>query len=382
MKWFLLPLLVLVPLQTAAAQPPVAKFSGGMGPAKPSSPEGFDALSRLEILAYARTVAAHQDLTNTASLQSYLGRPKVNAASVAAWMGLTQARLLGNFAKASAHCAPADPACLPAPAGWPALAADTAALDALPSAYAEWTAALASFSEAYFREQLRLAALFPAITDEALRLDPGEKDGWELPDKAFLLTFDDGPTAPRGNTDRTLAMLAEQRLPGIFFVLGEALQQRLALESAAGLRGLYQGQAVSAHGWTHTSHAKRPDWQDSITRTRALIHATFPALPERLIFFRPPYGERRPEAQAFLAGQGGSAVMLWNLDSQDWNAAINADEVAARQLALMLLWRRGILLFHDVHPKAATAVPAIVKALKGSGVSFLGAAELFPEGPK
>ncbi|HXB96647.1 MAG TPA: polysaccharide deacetylase family protein, partial [bacterium] len=278
MRRFLFPLVLLLPLQAFGAQPPVAKFTGGFGLAKLGSPEGFDALSRLEILAYVRVVAAHQDLTDTARLQTYLGRQQVNPQSVAQWMGLTQARLLGNFAQASAHCGPTGPACPPTPADWAALTSTAATMDPLPPSNAGWKAAMNAFSEAYFREQVRLAALFPAITDEALKLDPGEKDGWDLPDKTFMLTFDDGPTPPGGNTDKTLAMLKEQRLPGMFFVLGEQLQQRLALGSPEALRTLYSSQSVSAHGWTHTSHAKRPDWKESIARTRALIHSTFPGL--------------------------------------------------------------------------------------------------------
>jgi hypothetical protein len=37
----------------------------------------------------------------------------------------------------------------------------------------------------------------------------------------------------------------------------------------------------------------------------------------------------------------------------------------------MLLWRKGIILFHDVHPKAEIAVPAINEYFKDCPVKWL-----------
>ncbi len=61
-------------------------------------------------------------------------------------------------------------------------------------------------------------------------------------------------------------------------------------------------------------------------------------------------------------------VALWNIDSQDWNAKISNSEAAQRVLTLMLLWRRGVILFHDVHEKSAVAVPWIIEQTRSSGI--------------
>ncbi|MEI8394432.1 MAG: hypothetical protein WCF85_06835 [Rhodospirillaceae bacterium] len=55
---------------------------------------------------------------------------------------------------------------------------------------------------------------------------------------------------------------------------------------------------------------------------------------------------------AWLAAQFNSHTK-W----QDWNGSVTADEAAQRVSILMRVWRRGVILFHDIHPKAARAVP-------------------------
>jgi hypothetical protein len=37
-------------------------------------------------------------------------------------------------------------------------------------------------------------------------------------------------------------------------------------------------------------------------------------------------------------------------------------------MTLMLLWRRGVILFHDIHPKALVAVPWLLDHTRQTGV--------------
>jgi hypothetical protein len=57
------------------------------------------------------------------------------------------------------------------------------------------------------------------------------------------------------------------------------------------------------------------------------------------------------------------------MDSQDWNARIEAEDIINRMEILMLIKRHGVLLFHDIHPKAPKAVPVIVEEF-GSAVEW------------
>jgi peptidoglycan/xylan/chitin deacetylase (PgdA/CDA1 family) len=105
----------------------------------------------------------------------------------------------------------------------------------------------------------------------------------------------------------------------------------------------------------------------------AAFHAelvkVLPEGQERLTLFRPPYGQRGDAVLKQLASSGLTDV-LWNIDSQDWQAAVTPRLAAGRVVTLMLLWRRGILLFHDIHPKAREALP-LVWSQVDTGVTWL-----------
>ena len=66
----------------------------------------------------------------------------------------------------------------------------------------------------------------------------------------------------------------------------------------------------------------------------------------------------------------GGRVILWDIDSKDWNKTEPAEQIPARTLGLMLAWRHGIVLFHDIHPKVRTALPAVLDATAGSGIHW------------
>jgi len=94
-----------------------------------------------------------------------------------------------------------------------------------------------------------------------------------------------------------------------------------------------------------------------------------PAGQEAVKYFRPPYGQRTPEISQYVVNRH-QQDMLWNIDSQDWNAHVTPEQVTGRMISLMLLWRHGILLFHDVHPKAKQVLPAILSATENSGIHW------------
>ena len=87
----------------------------------------------------------------------------------------------------------------------------------------------------------------------------------------------------------------------------------------------------------------------------------------RLSWFRPPFAERSPQ----MEGSVFRHLVLWNIDSLDHHSAMTPTLVRDRVLSLMLLWRKGIIRFHDSQPKAAQALPGIFAALHSTPVRWV-----------
>lgn len=345
-------------LNTPAAGPSVvAKVDAHLWQAPMNTPDSFDKASRAAILEYSTALANRGKLSDT-DMKAAFNIKTVNRASVTQWLNKELALSLRNYQNAAKNCTADDWTCVGTPTSTADLLtqADSVA-SKIPPALSAWHTNLAQFSRAYVAEQLRLAALFPKTSSEIDFFNSNEWNGDNFTDRQFLLSFDDGPTQARGDTDDTLAMLAANQKSAVFFVLGANLQNRINKTDADTVAALYKNQCVANHGWEHQSHAKWANWQDSIQRTQTLITSTL-STGNALTLFRPPYGQRKADSGAFFQQQG-LQVALWNLDSQDWNKQVNSDDILNRILTLMLIKRHGVLLFHDVHPKAKAALPLL-----------------------
>ena len=103
------------------------------------------------------------------------------------------ARTMTNWTLAAKSCDKSEPFCPTVRDFKDLAAAGMAMANSLPPEYRNWHANAQQFHQKYVNELLRLAALFPAVTSEIDVFSPLERKGFELPDKQFLLTFDDGP---------------------------------------------------------------------------------------------------------------------------------------------------------------------------------------------
>ena len=342
----------------------VARIDRSLWPEPLQSPAAFDHASRAEILVAIGALHDFADM-DEAGLIARLHVKEADTASVRKMVGKFSAILLKNYQVAAAGCSAAEWPCPKAGSETELLAAGKALKDGMPPTYQPWLDAATQFHRVYMAEIMRLAAVFPRISSEIDTYTDAERTGFELPDRHFLLTFDDGPTAKDGQSDQLLAVLRTNQIHSAFFLLGEKLEPRRKQTTPTALASLYDGQCVASHGWQHQSHQRWADWQSSVTNTRDLVKETFPALYKP--WFRPPYGQRQSDSGAFFA-QRGLQVALWNMDSQDWNNNVSAMDVAQRVQSLMLLWRRGVMLMHDIHPKAKIAVPWLIDQNRADGV--------------
>jgi peptidoglycan/xylan/chitin deacetylase (PgdA/CDA1 family) len=351
---------------SAAGPAKVAVMSDSAWPLDYSS-GNFNLQSRLLILSFVHSIE-QAPLADSAMLAAYCGRKTVSVASVAQWKKRTYEMLVENFNAASTVSNKL----------WhSSLATDKVTISELvaasspfdktvPQQLLQWFTTAVEFTDAYAYELIRLAALFPKTTSEIAAFTSDEILGGEFKDKQFTLTFDDGPSAAGGTTDSLIALLRREQVNGRFFVLGEKFSQRVTGSSGNALVQLYNGMCVDVHGQTHVSHAKLADWYSSVMQCRSLVTQIFPERANNIMYFRPPYGQRTDSASLQLKS-AQCKIMLWNIDSQDWNASLTNGRIAGRTLALMALWRRGIILFHDIHPKAAAVLPEILKNARFAG---------------
>lgn len=369
-KYFVVGIIILLlflyctPL--SAGPKKIGKINRNLWPYEISSPSEFDFASEMEMLVFSDELNKLEKIVHSDTLKNYLNIRSVNNESVNLWLSKIKSIIASNFSSLNINLSH-QYVKINQVSTWTCIVDEAKTLqNKLPENMKSWYNGAQLFYEYYAYEQLRLAALFPRITSEILLLDETEQNGLGYDDKQFLLTFDDGPTVKGGNTDQTIAVLKKHDEKAVFFVIGDVLNRRLNKDGSENLKMLYENMEVGSHGKVHKVHPKYADWEYSLNYTDSIINK---AIGVQNKYFRPPYGQRNSLIVDHLKNKGQICV-LWNIDSQDWNAKINSQEVADRVLTLMLLWRRGIILFHDIHPKAKVALPKIWKQLEGSGVRW------------
>ncbi len=343
-------------VQAQAAAPVIATMDRSVWPERLETPALFDVASRAEILAFAHQLFLSEKLDED-GLKQRLGLRYVNVASLNVVRHRLWSRLLENYQNAQKSCEQDANFCV--------LVED---MDQLrqraeeyqvgdDSFYAAWARPSAVFHQRYLNELLFMAALFPQTSSEIERYNSDEMSGDEMPDRTFMLNFESGPSAADGATDWLADFMRQQKMTATFFVLGKSLQGRLDSSSASSLQSLYRQQCVGIQGWEYRSHSQWLDWQDSIERSVALVQQI---LPDNYVpMFRPPYGHRRADSGDYFRAQH-LRVSLWNIESQDETGRLSAQQVGDRVLTLMLLWRRGTVVFHDTADKAQSAVPLLL----------------------
>lgn len=324
-----------------------------------NSPQAFDFASKMEMLVFIGKLSEIEQYTQEQFLQ-YTQLKKVDMQSIQTYIKNTKEKMINNFKHATLR---AKEDYLPTPQNidWESLCKlSIYATNNLPQELKAWRSNAEEFYEKYLYEQIRLAGLFPSITSEILMLGENEKSGNEMPDKEFLLTFDDGSSKKGGNTDKTIEVLKQLKVGAIFFVLAPNLEKR------KDFKDLYQGFLLGSHGELHKPHTKEEVWSNAPQHAKMLSQYN----TNQQCFFRPPYGQRSIEFIEALKSKG-CEIVFWNIDSQDWSSKMSAPEVLNRVITLSLLWRSGIVLFHDIHPKARSILPSYVGFLRESGAKVL-----------
>ena len=358
-------LAALLSLAVQAAPSPPVSLDRSLWPEQLNSPALFDVASRAEMLSFAQ-VLHESELLDDAALAARLGLRQINLQKVRQVRARMWQRLWEGYQQAQRSCEQDASFCYPI-GSMADLRTQAATFAAdVGTFYTGWVEPSHQFHVRYLDEQLRKAALLPQTSSEVERLSAREHNGEQLNDRMFVLTFVGGPGPEGGSTDALTEYLRRQKMQGTFFVLGNRLQQRREGGAANALHQLYGGQCVGIQGWEYRSHAQWTGWQESLRRSQARVQAD---LPEQYVpLFRPPYGQRRADGEAFMASQQ-LRVSLWDIDAED-DAALSPEASAQRVLTLMLLWRKGVIQFHDSLPKAQPAVEWLLHNTAQSGIGW------------
>ncbi len=187
----------------------------------------------------------------------------------------------------------------------------------------------------------------------------------------IALTFDDGPHPKR--TDEILDLLEEYDIRATFFVIGQnAVYYPEPLRRAVSL-----GHEIGNHTFCHsgTSAMSEIRFTKELRDTGKVISELTGA---SLSLFRPPEGACT-NAILDAAEKEGYSVILWTVDTRDWELASTESIVKTVQKNI----RGGsILLFHDYTPPEAHTVDALkilIPSLLEKGYEFVTVSELISE---
>lgn len=174
-----------------------------------------------------------------------------------------------------------------------------------------------------------------------------------------VLTFDDGPHPKY--TQEILAALKAQCTKATFFNVGQMAKQYpdVAREVQA------DGHTVGTHTWSHPNLG-RVSLSRAKTQIENTINTENALLPDGVApFFRFPYLSDPKRVRAYLA-ERNIAVFGIDVDSKDYRTR-KPDQITTNVLKGLIKTGGGIILFHDIHPQTAKALPDVLDELKRHG---------------
>jgi peptidoglycan/xylan/chitin deacetylase (PgdA/CDA1 family) len=180
-----------------------------------------------------------------------------------------------------------------------------------------------------------------------------------LADGEVVLTFDDGPL--RAYTRPVLEALQAHCTKATFFVVG-----RMAVADPEMVREYARlGHTIGIHTWSHANlHSITP------LRARTEIELGFSAVQQALgkpvaPFFRFPYLADTKSMMIHLK-ERNIAIFSIDIDSKDFRTR-DPGNVHHRVMSDLAHKKKGIVLFHDIQPSTARALPALLADLKAKG---------------
>ncbi len=195
-----------------------------------------------------------------------------------------------------------------------------------------------------------------------------------LPPGSVALTFDDGPGPQSAELAR---LLAEEGVPGTFFVLGESVQRY------GSALGTYRecGHVIGLHADRHRPFRSAEHAAAELRRCADLVGGYLGERP----WFRPPYGMGDWQVPGFAGPVG------WHAQGRDWDITYRHGQTVdacVDEIATTLIERGGgIALLHDfaaatefepaglsdsdLDLRVVEITKLLIERLRGAGLSFV-----------
>ncbi|WP_333383480.1 polysaccharide deacetylase family protein [Microcoleus sp. POL10_C6] len=191
--------------------------------------------------------------------------------------------------------------------------------------------------------------------------------------KVVALTYDDGPYPPY--TNQLLDILDRYQVKATFFEIGRNIEKHPEIVKMIFARG----DELANHSYSHKDMMFKPQevLLSEIEKTDKLLQEV--EVKQDSISFRPPWG-RRFVVLSYLLSQMHKKLIMWDVDSHDYEKTLTAEDIANRVIDNV---RSGsIVVMHDGggdRSKTVAATEMIVKDLQSKGYEFKTVSELLKE---
>lgn len=189
--------------------------------------------------------------------------------------------------------------------------------------------------------------------------------------RVVALTFDDGPGPATSATLHVLRRFGER---ATFFLVGRNLAEWPRLPRAEAALG-----AVGDHTWTHPFLTRLPvaTMRREIATTQAALARTTGA---PVLLFRPPYGFH-DAAIDHEVRRLGMLQVLWSLDSHDSYPPPGARAAEIVETLARHVHPGSIVLLHENLRETQRALPAVLRELRGAGMTSVSVPQLLALDP-
>lgn len=172
----------------------------------------------------------------------------------------------------------------------------------------------------------------------------------------WALTYDDGPSAK--HTSKVLDNLEARGMKATFYWLSSLTPSYPSLINRAKALGMSLGNHSHSHAnlpKLGPQGLKREITDSTATHTRMY--------GQKVEVFRCPYGAcggNGSNIRQMIANEG-MVHTFWNIDSLDWQDK-NAASITNRVTKAMAIAKKGIILYHDIHPQSVESTRMLMDA--------------------